>query len=265
MAYIQMCHIDNRHNKDGTNTKHKVFGRLTGVAFLLHTVGALSLLYEDVEGHSPLNKLILASSLMGTSYKFIVAMCHAIKGKINEHRLWMTNAYLSSLDGAGTIRTVAAIQMLFGYGPIACQIEYGQVGDNCDWTYTWRLLWVTVLRQCLWFIFANYESKRLAAEAVHVLRAYYMPLYAVLIGCFMFGYDQMQSFYVVVLATMAWMCMLMMKNQPQQEIAIQKAKNPGDANANASSNADNGASTSNGRRAQMEMEMEMDFDAMVRG
>merc|ERR1712039_463958 len=97
----------------------------------------------------------------------------------------------------------------------------------------------------------------------HVLRAYYMPLYAVLIGCFMFGYDQLQSFYVVVLATMAWMCMLMMQNQPQQDIAIQKAKILGDANGNASPNTNNVASTSNGRRA--EMEMEMDFDAMVRG
>ena len=204
MAYIQICLIPNQFT-----FAHRMFGRLTTVVFIAHAMGAINILVEDVEGHTLLNKLSLLASLLSTSYQFATAIKKAVADKnYNEHRLWMARTFLSSLDGAGTIRTVAAIQMMFGYGPIMCQCEHGKVGGNCDWTYTWRLLWIIVLRQAIWAIFAMYEDSSLIDEAWNSFTTFYVPMYCVLIGCYMFGFDQAETLYVVASAVIGMISVL---------------------------------------------------------
>ena len=142
MAYIQICFMDHKKHP----SLHKIFGYLTVLALILHSMGALLVLYEDVEEHTLFNKVLLFWSLFSTVSTVFQAIKEAINGNQTGHRVLMVKAFIYSLDGAGTIRTVANIQMVLRCGPIFCECDHGKVGGNCDWTYTWRLMWITVLR-----------------------------------------------------------------------------------------------------------------------
>jgi len=198
MAYIQICWID--HLK--RSSMHKIFGYLTVVALVLHSVGALSILYEDVERHTLLNKLLLFGSLFYTVSTVFRAIKEAMNGHYTEHRVLMVRAFLSSLDGAGTIRTVASIQMLLGCGPIYCQSVYGKVGGHCDWTYTWRMTWIMALRIVQWAVFCKLEEKTqplLMEQMWEDLKSHYIPIWIVLLGCFALGLDHGETLIVMTL------------------------------------------------------------------
>jgi len=198
MAYIQICWIDSTKR----NSMHKIFGYLTVVALVLHSLGALSILYEDVEDHTLLNKLMLFGSLVYTVSTVFRAIKKAVNGNYNEHRVLMVRAFVSSLDGAGTIRTVGHIQMVLGCGPIFCQSEYGKVGGHCDWTYTSRLAWTSVLRAVQLAVYCKLEEKtqpHLLKEMWEDLKRNYIPGWILLIGCFVAGLDHGQTLIVMIL------------------------------------------------------------------
>ncbi len=87
--------------------------------------------------------------------------------------------------------------MVLGYGPIFCQCEYGKVGGHCDWTYTWRLMWITVLRLLQWAVFAKFEHYWLITELCTELETFYIPSWMALIVCFLAGLDHGQTLAVM--------------------------------------------------------------------
>ena len=198
MAYIQICFMDHKKR----TYSHKVFGYMTVLALMLHSMGALLILYEDVEGHTVLNRALLFSSLMATVSTVFQAIREAINGNHTKHRVLMVRAFISSLDGAGTIRTVANIQMVLGYGPVLCQCDYGKVGGNCDWTYLWRLMWVTVLRLVQWAVFCQFEDRKygsnLMSELWEDLKVYHVPNWTLLIVCFLSGLDHQDTLVIFI-------------------------------------------------------------------
>jgi len=135
------------------------------------------------------------------------AIREAINGNHKEHRVLMVRAFISSLDGAGTIRTVANIQMVLGYGPIFCQCDYGKVGGHCDWTYTWRLMWITVLRLVQWAVFCQFEDRKygsnLTSELWEDLKVYHVPNWTLLIVCFLSELDHQDTLVVALALTAA--------------------------------------------------------------
>jgi len=178
---------------------HRIFGYLTVAVLALHTTGALLILYEDVEGHTLLNKALLLSSLASTVYNVAGSIKEAVNKNFTAHRIMMVQAFISSLDGAGTIRTVAQIQMMLGYGPIWCQCEYGSVRGNCDWTYTWRLMWIIVLRLLQQAVYAKSEHPRLVTRLWDSIKTFYIPFWALLVVSFMMGFRQEQALLMVLL------------------------------------------------------------------
>ena len=203
MAYIQICFVDHKTR----SSAHKIFGYLTVVSLIIHSTGSLLILYEDVENHTLLNKTLLFSSLLSTVLTVFQAIKAAIDGNHTEHRVLMVRAFISSLDGAGTIRTVAAIQMVLGCGPIFCQCDYGKVGGNCDWTYTWRLMWITVLRVVQLAIFSYFEDQNCGSNLLgklwEDLKTYYLATWSLLIVCFLLGIDQRDTLVLVTILTTA--------------------------------------------------------------
>jgi len=194
MAYVQICWMDSFKR----TSMHRIFGYLTFMVLMLHAMGALLILYEDVEGHSLLNKALLFSSLFSTVYNVARSIKEAVNKNLTAHRILMVQAFISSLDGAGTIRTVSAIQMVMGYGPISCQCAHGSVGGYCDWTYTWRLMWIIFLRVLQWAVYAKAEHPRLVAQLWVDVKTYYIPLSAQLVVSYLMGFTQEQSLVMVV-------------------------------------------------------------------
>jgi len=196
MAYVEMCFL--------SGSRHRLFGYLTAGALLLHSMASLLNLYEDIERHSLLNRLFLLLSLCSTVHRFVCAVAEAVRGNYSAHRVLMVRAFLSSLDGAGTIRTVAAVQMLFGFGPIHCECDHGEVGGHCDWTYCFRLLWVIALRHLQWAVFAKLEHRRLLRQLLAEVKSFWVPVWVLLTGCFAAGLDHQQTLPLVALAMMSY-------------------------------------------------------------
>merc|ERR1719245_2186830 len=126
--------------------KDRAFGLHTLFALLWITMAYIQICWIDHLKRGSMNKMLLFGSMFYTVSTVFRAIKEAMNGHYTEHRVLMVRAFLSSLDGAGTIRTVANIQMVLGCGPIYCQSVYGKVGGHCDWTYTWRMTWIMALR-----------------------------------------------------------------------------------------------------------------------
>jgi len=121
----------------------------------------------------------------------------AIKGDVTMHRNLMVQAFIKSLDGAGTIRTVGMVQTLLGVGPVFCQCEYLQVGGYCDWTYSWRLLLAYSLQM---FQVGLYVKLSKSNQCIHqfIQDLYQYAMFcSVVIVSFLVGSNQNQTVYTL--------------------------------------------------------------------
>merc|ERR1719471_2377917 len=126
---------------------HRNAGICAMVALCIHTCGAAGNLVVDFERHSPLNKFLLGGSIVGTWVDVLTGMACMRRGDRQGHRFHMLAAFVSSMDGAGTIRLVALLQNHMNFGVLVCQVQLGRVGGNCDWLYTSRMLMVMLVRK----------------------------------------------------------------------------------------------------------------------
>ena len=158
---------------------------------MLHIFGSLRILYEDVEHHSMLNKGLLFLSLTKTASTFFCAVRAAMDKEVALHRDLMMEAFIRSLGGAGTIRTVGSIQTALGVGPALCEVQHLNVGGHCDWTYSWRLCWTNMLT--LFQIGAYYQFN---ADFIGSLNEHLLGWPLVMIS-FAIGLDQEQTLMMI--------------------------------------------------------------------
>jgi len=139
VSYMQICFVRDRR-------LHRVCGYISVITFALHSAGALRILYEDVEQHTLLNRTLLLLSIAQTAKSMFDSIRAAKQGNLTLHRRLAVETFIRSLDGAGTIRTIGAIQTAMGVGPVFCEVQHHHVGGHCDWSYTIRMCLTGLLR-----------------------------------------------------------------------------------------------------------------------
>lgn len=116
-SYIQTCHIRNPKY-------HKYFGNISALALFAHVFGALNSVYTDVVRHTALPKIFFFNAVADSLNALCIVITVARRkrqGWQQTHTDFMVKCFLSSISGAGPIRTVAQIEEWLECGPIPCQ------------------------------------------------------------------------------------------------------------------------------------------------
>ena len=124
---------------------HRTFGFVAIAAFILHMFAALNNLYFNYMRHTPLPRLMLGLTTVDSIICMVTAMIRVRRKDYQGHRDAMLRCFLYSIEGAGTIRTVATLQAFLGLGPTECQMLANGFSTNCMYSYTWRLLFTRYL------------------------------------------------------------------------------------------------------------------------
>ena len=93
---------------------HRRFGYVTTAVFLLHSAGAMHILYRDIVHHHPLVKTLLFHDLAASMSYIMLAIQKAKMGDIESHKDMMVRGYLHAIEGSGTIRFTAWVLWLIG-------------------------------------------------------------------------------------------------------------------------------------------------------
>lgn len=141
---------------------HKFFGYFTIVVFCGHLSAAYYTLYIDGMKHTIVNKLFLVNDLTEGAIYMTLGMLAVIqrkKGWLQKHKDQMFLAFVTSIEGAGTIRTIGFVHYLMGKaglqdtliwsmtgaGLSECQNKHRMVSSDCEWEYTFRLTTIRFL------------------------------------------------------------------------------------------------------------------------
>jgi len=141
-AYVQIVH-GSRFGKF-----HRRFGYVALLAFIAHTCCALFNLYTDVVRHTPLPKMMLASSLLTSAGLMFQAIRTVVKkehGWLLKHQNEMVQCFILSIQGAGTIRMVSHIETFLGYGSVRCQAQHSGMATQCLWPYVYRMFFLATV------------------------------------------------------------------------------------------------------------------------
>lgn len=141
-AYFSICHAHKFHPK-----AHKYSGYVSAVAFAGHTFASAYTVYVDTVLHTALPKLVLLYTLVSSVAKVVSGITIARRraaGWFEKHLDYMVDGYITSLAGAGPIRTIAHVQYWMGVGPSLCQNEYGGIASQCQVPYVGRLYWIGI-------------------------------------------------------------------------------------------------------------------------
>lgn len=133
-AWVQMSLLKT------SKTLHRMFGVVAIISFSMHMVASLYNLYFDYMKHRPLPRLLLAMACMDSIICMVTAITQARRKDLAGHRDAMIRCFIYSIEGAGTIRTIASLQAFLGLGPTECQILWNGTATHCLYSYTWRLI-----------------------------------------------------------------------------------------------------------------------------
>ena len=131
---------------------HRAFGYIALTSFLCHMLAAINSLVFDEAKHQPISKVALGSIAFMSMTYMILAIKAAKKHDTRAHVDYAIRSYLYSIEGAGTIRTVAYLQALLSHwlpdilqGPMHCQNSHAGLASHCAVEYTVRLLLTRLL------------------------------------------------------------------------------------------------------------------------
>ena len=124
---------------------HRTFGVFAIFTFILHMMASMNNLYFNSMKHSPLPRLHLFMIVIDSIVCMIIAMIRARKKDYAGHRDAMVRCFVYSIEGAGTIRTVAHFQAFAGMHVTDCQILWNGTSTNCLYGYMWRLIFTRFL------------------------------------------------------------------------------------------------------------------------
>ena len=119
---------------------HRNFNLVSTLPFVLHICSSFYIINIDYTNHTPIPQLLLNMFCLDSIVCFVVALFHAKRNDYVGHKDAMFRSFLYSIEGAGTIRTVATIQAFLGLGPDICRDIGHDFETSCIYSYTWRLL-----------------------------------------------------------------------------------------------------------------------------
>ena len=119
---------------------HRKFGIVAIISFILHMASSFYIVYVNYMKHTPIPRLLLYMFGLDSIVCFAISFLYARRDDYMGHRDAMFRSFVYSIEGAGTIRTIATFQEFLGFGPDACRVRGYGVGTSCLYSYTWRLL-----------------------------------------------------------------------------------------------------------------------------
>ena len=173
LLWVLSCYLQMGPIRNMSVWLHQRFGYLAITAFVCHMLASFNTLIFDEAQHQPLAKVMLGNVVLVSSTYMVLAI-KAVKNKdIRGHTDYAVRSFLYSIEGAGTIRTVASIQGLLSpvlpqilIGPAECQnIHLGQA-TQCIGEYATRLLLTRLLT--LYYI-GHYTRMKGAANYAKVI------------------------------------------------------------------------------------------------
>lgn len=106
----------------------------------------------------------------------------------------MVKCFLTSINGAGPIRTIAQIQLWLGCGPILCQNQYGGMASQCQVQYVNRLMLIGLFTQ---YAFGMYVMLRNNSKLTKVYIQETSGLRCLSLMTFAFGYLVPQAEWIL--------------------------------------------------------------------
>eukprot|EP00493_Phyllostaurus_siculus_P023460 UN23796 len=140
VSYVQMVHVPRLRI-----LSHRKFGYFAMLTFCCHVCAGLNALWFDEAKHHPIIKIMLLSPMIGSARHMVSSIMYAKRRDIKRHTDSAVMGFLLSIEGAGTIRTVAYIQGMFAAylpdflnGASPCQARYGGRATQCVPSYAAR-------------------------------------------------------------------------------------------------------------------------------
>lgn len=113
---------------------HRRFGYFTTGIFLMHTLGAVHILYRDIVHHHPFVKALLFHDMVASMCYILGGIKKAIDGDVETHKDMLLRGYLHAIEGSGTIRFTGWVLWMIGQNcspelrvfinTAACQSQY---------------------------------------------------------------------------------------------------------------------------------------------
>lgn len=131
---------------------HRKYGYAVLLVFFMHMGAALNCVFADEAKHHPLSKALLMSSAFSSITHMLRGIRDVARKDVESHEIHSVVAFLYSIEGAGTIRTVAHLQLFMKsslpsvfHGPTDCQAIYSGQAAQCVAEYCIRMLLVRAL------------------------------------------------------------------------------------------------------------------------
>lgn len=131
---------------------HKKYGYGVLLVFFMHMGACLNSLFTDEAKHHPVSKALLLSSAFSATTHMLRGIRDVIRKDVEGHEIHSMIAFLYSIEGAGTIRTIQHLQLFFKFvlppvfhGPSDCQSLFNGEAAQCVAVYCVRLLLVRVM------------------------------------------------------------------------------------------------------------------------
>jgi len=146
---------------------HRKYGYAAIFVFFMHTAACLNVLFADEAKHHPLSKTLLMSAAFSSIIHMLRSIRGAVCGDVVGHEANSVVAFLYSIEGAGTIRTVQHLQLLFKSvlpsvfcGPGDCQAHHNGEAGQCVASYCVRLVLTRVMTYYWIGMYARYTKTR---------------------------------------------------------------------------------------------------------
>merc|ERR1719192_2071625 len=142
---------------------HKLFGYVSLLVFAGHMIAAGNNLIFNAMEHTLINRLLLLNDLTEGSLYIAKGMMNIFerrKGWLQAHKNNMFLGFVTTIEGAGTIRTIAFVHYLMnragvnktslvwkisGAGIQECLATYKTAAGVCARPYTMRMIWIRFL------------------------------------------------------------------------------------------------------------------------
>jgi len=169
---------------------HKWFGKIAALALFFHLGTACSLLFADTLQHTWMNKLALAMDLatpISLAWMGMESILFRKKKNITKHIDCMVRCFIHSIEGAGTIRTIHILQMVFGdFGPAKFIAKFTSVSstEQGQWEYLLRMFLIRWLSNVYIAIYVYYirNSHKMRKDFEQDMKSFAVATVLVYIG-----------------------------------------------------------------------------------
>lgn len=165
--------------------RHRQFGIFALLSFVGHMSASINNVISDEAEHHPMSKMMLLSSVCLSIVHMARSIFQITKRDVTGHKDNAVLAFLFSIEGAGTIRTVQHIQLFFKIvlppvfaGPSDCQNMYGGKATHCAESYCLRLVFVRIMT----FYWIGMYARCCKKDSGFTIRLLFESMFTMLIG-----------------------------------------------------------------------------------